>query len=306
MEKCLEVNSIREGVYLLWRLKYTEEAQQFAFNTTKNTQDINDRINTLIDEKLTQQDGDAQIIRDALRFLHLFRRRQIDESQLTWLKRSPQASLYVWLGLIQEHIVIHGHERFLPRKRYDRKRRIRLAYDRLASVIPNCAEDTYHAALSLLDILPYRLEEKNRWVSRLRQDYFNHHLKYQADFAWLDNTEATHIHWVMDQFAQHRYLLRPFRGINLPLDLQSLAVPLFYSLWDEHPDTKALFLTALRKRYANMKHRQKVADKSPINIRVSENSKKTLLKLEKQFNRSRAEVIEYLIEKAWAERNTKI
>jgi hypothetical protein len=46
-----------------------------------------------------------------------------------------------------------------------------------------------------------------------------------------------------------------------------------------------------------MKHRKKVAVKSPVNIRISESAKKTLVKLEKRFNRNRADVIEYLIEK---------
>jgi predicted DNA-binding protein len=54
-----------------------------------------------------------------------------------------------------------------------------------------------------------------------------------------------------------------------------------------------------------MKHRKKVAVKSPVNIRISESAKKTLVKLEKRFNRNRADVIEYLIEKTWQELNQK-
>ncbi len=54
-----------------------------------------------------------------------------------------------------------------------------------------------------------------------------------------------------------------------------------------------------------MKHRKKVADKAPVNIRISKSAKETLVKLEKRFNRNRADVIESLIERAWAELNQK-
>ena len=109
----------------------------------------------------------------------------------------------------------------------------------------------------------------------------------------------------MAQFGLHRKILRDFKNINLVHEMQNLAFPALYYLWEEEPDTKQLFLNTLRKRYANMKHRKKVAVKSPVNIRISESAKKTLVKLEKRFNRNRADVIEYLIEKTWQELNQK-
>ncbi len=94
MNQHIEVNSVREGVYLLWRLNYTEEAQQFIFNTVNDTQQINKRIHEIIKKSLSENDGDATIIQNAARYLNKFRFHQIDESQLVWLKREHLASLY--------------------------------------------------------------------------------------------------------------------------------------------------------------------------------------------------------------------
>jgi hypothetical protein len=97
----------------------------------------------------------------------------------------------------------------------------------------------------------------------------------------------------MAQFGLHRKILL-LKILTLFMRCKPL---LFLYSSGRKTDTKQLFLNTLRKRYANMKHRKKVAVKSPVNIRISESAKKTLVKLEKRFNRNRADVIEYLIEK---------
>lgn len=305
MEKCIEVKSIREGVYLLWRLKYPEEAQQFIFTTVKNTRLINERIHTIIKKALN--DGDVNVIQKVNRYLSLFRQRKFDESQLIWLKRDSSASLYFWLWLIQQHVTIYDDNSDFPNHFFRENRKIKFTQDEIFNFIPSAIEQAYQAALFLLDILPNNnLGRKSDIVSNIRQDYFDYQYRFNTDFVWLVGAENENIQWVMAQFIQHDRILRYFRGINFSLEIQRIALPVIYSLWDARRDTKILFLTALRKRYANMKHRKKVADKSPVNIRISESSKKTLVKLEKLFNRNRADVIEHLIEKAWAERNAKI
>ncbi len=146
---------------------------------------------------------------------------------------------------------------------------------------------------------------KSNIVSTIRQDYLDYQLKLNANFVWLVDADDDNIQWVMTQFTQHRRILSDVREFQFSPEIQRFALPILYSLWDAHRDTKTLFLTALRKRYANMKHRKKVADKSPVNICISESSKKKLIKLEKYFNRNRADVIEHLIEQAWVERSNK-
>ncbi|UEK59211.1 hypothetical protein LL668_18285 [Providencia rettgeri] len=306
MNQHIEVNSVREGIYLLWRLDYTEEVQQFIFNTANDTQQINKRINEIIRKSLSKNGGDATIIQSSARYLNIFRRRQIDETQLVWLKREHLASLYFWLWLIKNHIMVYNDTSGSSRHYSLRDRKIQFTLEEIFNLIPNSIEQTYQAALFLLDILPNSsLLRKSNIVSTIRQDYLDYQLKLNANFVWLVDADDDNIQWVMTQFIQHRRILSDIRKLNFSPEIQRFALPILYSLWDAHPDTKRLFLTALRKRYANMKHRKKVADKSPVNIRISENSKKKLVKLEKYFNRNRADVIEYLIEKAWAERGNK-
>ena len=312
MNQHIEVNSVREGIYLLWRLNYKEESQQFIFNTVNDTQQINIRINEIIRKSLSKNDGDAKIVQNAARYLNNFRCRQIDESQLVWLKREHLASLYFWLWLIQTYITVHHDildppHHYSPRTRRARRdRKIQFTHNEFFNFMPSSIEQTYQAALFLLDILPSSsLLKKSDTVSTIRQDYFDYQFNLNANFVWLVGANDDNIQWVMTQFIQHRRILPDVREFNLSPEIQRFALPIIYSLWDAHRDTKTLFLTALRKRYANMKHRKKVADKSPVNIRISESSKKKLVKLEKYFNRNRADVIEHLIEQAWAERSNK-
>ncbi|MCU6208176.1 hypothetical protein [Enterobacter cloacae] len=307
MYRYIEVNSVREGGYLLWRLGHAEDARRFAFSSQKNRQQIQDKINGIIDDEIQNNDGDSRILRAVLRYASNYRERSVDESQLSWLRRDAYGCLYFWLGLVKEYVTFGMTEsnEVNPRYYYRREGHFWLAGEHMSSSVPDTPEQCYLAILSILDMLPHRIKRKVAIIAELRDEYFYNKERFRKDFSWMADAEPENIEWIMEQFSQHRKILRDFKNINLVHEMQNLAVPALYYLWEEEPDTKQLFLNTLRKRYANMKHRKKVAVKSPVNIRISENAKKTLVKLEKRFNRNRADVIEYLIEKTWQELNQK-
>ncbi|MEP8704839.1 MULTISPECIES: hypothetical protein [Enterobacter cloacae complex] len=307
MHRYIEVNSVREGGYLLWRLGHAEYARRFSFGSQKNRQQIQDKINRIIDNKIQSSEGDARIIRTVLRYVSNYRERSIDESQLAWLRRDVYGCLYCWLGLVKEYVTFGLAENDEVNSWYYYRREgcFWLVGENMSSPIPSTTEQCYLAILSMLDMLPYQIKRKDAIIAELRDEYFFNKERLRKDFSWMADAEPENIEWIMEQFSQHRKILREFRGVRLVHEMQSLAIPAIYYLWEEEPDTKQLFLNVLRKRYANMKHRKKVAVKAPVNIRISENAKKTLVKLEKRFNRNRADVIEYLIEKTWQELNQK-
>ncbi|UOY60921.1 hypothetical protein LCD44_20680 [Enterobacter asburiae] len=307
MYRYIEVNSVREGVYLLWRLGHAEDARRFAFSSQKNRQQIQEKINGIIDGEIQNNDGDSRILRAVLRYASNYRERSVDESQLSWLRRDAYGCLYFWLGLVKEYVTFWMTESNEVNSRYyyRRKGHFWLTGEHMSASVPDTPEQCYLAILSILDMLPHRIKRKDAIIAELRDEYFYNKERFRKDFSWMADAEPENIEWIMEQFSQHRKILRDFKNINLVHEMQNLAVPALYYLWEEEPDTKQLFLNTLRKRYANMKHRKKVAVKSPVNIRISENAKKTLVKLEKRFNRNRADVIEYLIEKTWQELNQK-
>lgn len=307
MYRYIEVNSVREGGYLLWRLGHAEDARRFAFSSQKNRQQIQDKINGIIDDEIQNNDGDSRILRAVLRYASNYRERSVDESQLSWLRRDAYGCLYFWLGLVKEYVTFGMTESNEVNSRYYYRREghFCLTGEHMSSSVPDTPEQCYLAILSILDMLPHRIKRKDAIIAELRDEYFFNKDRLRKDFSWMADAEPENIEWIMEQFSQHRKILREFRGVSLVHEMQSLAIPAIYYLWEEEPDTKQLFLNMLRKRYANMKHRKKVAVKAPVNIRISENAKKTLVKLEKRFNRNRADVIEYLIEKTWQELNQK-
>lgn len=170
---------------------------------------------------------------------------------------------------------------------------------------PDNPKKCFMAGLYILDLLSFSPDKLQRTLDEIKIDYSHIRDLRRKDFAWFTDAGPEDVKWVWKQFNGHPNLLNKIIKWDLSESLLSQAIPLLYYLWDEREDTKALYLNTLRKRYANMKHRKKVADKAPVNIRISENSKKTLVKLEKRFNRNRADVIEYLIEKTWQELNQK-
>ncbi|WP_409160492.1 hypothetical protein [Pectobacterium sp. B2J-2] len=307
MVRYIEVKSIREGVYLLWRMGHSEEARRFSFGTQKNVQLINEKINKIIDAEVQESDGVTRITKHVIRYSTIYREHSVDESQLVWIKQDQYGCMYFWLRLIKEYVTFYSEDAddAYPQYYFRRKRHLWFIGEHLPSAIPDTPEQCYLATLSILDILLTRTSRNDSIISEIKDDYLKNKKRFRKDFSWMVDAGKENIEWIMEQFFSERRIFRGFRDINIIPEMQAFAIPAIYYLWNEEPAEKQLFLNTLRKRYANMKHRKKVATKAPVNIRISESSKKTLVKLEKRFNRNRADVIEFLIEKAWAELNQK-
>ena len=325
MAEYFNVKSNREGAYLLWQMNYYDEAMNFIFSSSKNTRLINDKLNSIYHERVMGSENSKEKMRAMEDLLRKYNDETLNESLLIWMKQESMSGFYFWLWIVKnyiekfiifEDVVIEVAKNIDNIKKYPRNNNIGyyaykekmtewIEHGYLLTAIPNTREQSYPLALFLFDILSFSLERKNQILSDIKRGYLDDKLQFRKNFAWLNNADEEHIEWVMEQFKLHDDIFEYTSWLRLTSEMQRIAIPIIYSLWDEEPDAKKLFLIALRKRYANMKHRKKVADKSPVNIRISESSKKKLIKLEKYFNRNRADVIEYLIEKAWAERSNK-
>ncbi|MFJ5366887.1 hypothetical protein ACIPR9_17505 [Pectobacterium punjabense] len=307
MVRYIDVKSIREGVYLLWRMGHSEEARRFSFSTQKNVQLINEKINKIIDAEVRESNGATRITKHVLRYNTIYCDHSVDESQLVWLKQDQYGCIYFWLRLIKEYVSFYPRDAddIHPKYYFRRKRHLWLIGEHLPSAIPDTPEQCYLASLSILDILLTLTSKNDSITSEIKNDYLNNKKMFRKDFSWMVDAGKENIEWVMEQFFSERRIFRDFRDVNIIPEMQGFAIPAIYYLWNEEPAEKQLFLNTLRKRYANMKHRKKVATKAPVNIRISDSSKKTLVKLEKHLNRNRADVIEFLIDKAWADMNQK-
>ncbi|MEQ9925969.1 hypothetical protein ABRP60_13510 [Pectobacterium brasiliense] len=307
MVRYIEVKSIREGVYLLWRMGHSEEARRFSFGTQKNVQLINEKINKIIDAEVRESNGATRITKHVLRYSTIYSDHSVDESQLVWLKQDQYGCIYFWLRLIKEYVSFYPRDAddIHPKYYFRRKRHLWLIGEHLPSAIPDTPEQCYLATLSILDILLTLTSKNDSITSEIKNDYLNNKKMFRKDFSWMVDAGKENIEWVMEQFFSERRIFRDFRDVNIIPEMQGFAIPAIYYLWNEESAEKQLFLNTLRKRYANMKHRKKVATKAPVNIRISDSSKKTLVKLEKYLNRNRADVIEFLIDKAWADMNQK-
>ncbi|WP_130634222.1 hypothetical protein [Pectobacterium versatile] len=217
--------------------------------------------------------------------------------------------VYFWLFIFRrftcQNTLLDEITRY-SRRLYRRDRnKHKIIRDELPLRTPDTAEQCLIAGLYILDILPLYLGDLQDILDEIRKEYSRIRSSIKDEFSWFSEAESVHIEWVWEQLNKNNYLLSDFGSSEISQNIKFRSIPFIYYLWNERRDTKTLFLNTLRKRYANMKHRKKVATKAPVNIRISESSKKTLVKLEKRFNRNRADVIEFLIEKAWAELNQK-
>ncbi|QHP79957.1 hypothetical protein EO763_08455 [Pectobacterium odoriferum] len=305
----IEVKSIREGVYLLWRLDLLDEARQFALGGKRDLLRCNGVINNSIDRMLRDNDGDMDIVRRVIRYQERYKNRFIDESSVTWIAHDKNACVYFWLFIFRkftcQNTLLDEITRY-SRRLYRRDRnKHKIIRDELPLRTPDTAEQCLIAGLYILDILPLYLGDLQDILDEIRKEYSRIRSSIKDEFSWFSEAESVHTEWVWEQLNNNNYLLSDFGSSEISQNIKFRAIPFIYYLWNERRDTKTLFLNTLRKRYANMKHRKKVATKAPVNIRISESSKKTLVKLEKRFNRNRADVIEFLIEKAWAELNQK-
>lgn len=313
----VKIESIREGTYLLWRLGYREEARQFALGRHDDLTRCNAILNKKIENESVASKGNIATLRRLSLLQNRYRERLIHESQIAWLRDDAAACVYFWLYMYQNHSSSEDDDilnKILPvsrtsRRRQPRDRRSRkdLAIQRSELPVINVSNprECLTAALSLMDLLPLFLNERNDILDIVNTGYQRAKEHIKSDFSWFNNAEKEHVIWTWNKFKENDRLINGFETIHLGPDVISIAVPFIFYLWSERHDTKYLFLSSFRKRFANMKHREKVADKEPVNIRISKGAKKTLGKLEKRFNRNRADVIEYLIEKAWAELNQK-
>lgn len=313
----VKIESIREGVYLLWRLGYREEARVFALGRKDDLIRCNALINRKIGNELLRNEGNAATVKRIAVLQNHYRERLISESQISWIKNDENACVYFWLYMYEHHSSASGTDliddilsksrnrsRRKPGYRHDRHD-LRIPHSELPVVNVSNPAECFTAALLLMDLLPLKIIERNDILDKMASQYKYASENIGSDFPWFVGAENKHVAWVWNKFKEHNQITEAFDMFHIGPDVMARAIPFVYYLWDEKRDAKLLFLNGFRKRFANMKHREKVSDKEPVNIRVSKGTKKTLEKLEKRFNRSRADVIEYLIEKAWAELNQK-
>lgn len=312
MIRSVEVRSIREGVYILWYLGYTDLASLYASGSERELLRFNGAINRLIEQELTENDK-SEIVLNFIKNQEMYRKYRVDEKIASWFSQDEKSSVFFWLYLLKkfrdqqfvDEILSLAGNSYHDNKIVRDKNNSKVIVNELPIRTPDNPKKCFMAGLYILDLLSFSPDKLQRTLDEIRIDYSHIRDLRRKDFAWFTDAGPEDVKWVWKQFNGHPKLLNKIIKWDLSESLLSQAIPLLYYLWDEREDTKALYLNTLRKRYANMKHRKKVADKAPVNIRISENAKKTLVKLEKRFNRNRADVIEYLIEKTWQELNQK-
>jgi hypothetical protein len=257
---------------------YSEEARQFAFSSKKDISRINDKINILIDDDIRREEDNSRRIDQALRFANEFSDNFIDESQLLWLNHDQNACLYFWLWLYKKHTTnddafdidsVLNKNRRIQRSNSNKHRQDKYIRSLLPISTPDTIEQCYKGILYLLDIVFDYLDEKNDIVDTIRDEYFGIKEYIRKDFSWFFDADSEQIQWVWEQLEKHRRILREFNHSEFGSEIQTRAIPILFYLWDADLNEKTLYLNTLRKRYANMKHRKKVADKAPINIRIS-------------------------------------
>lgn len=308
----VEVRSIREGVCILWYLGYTDIASLYASGSERELLRFNGAINRLIDQILTENDK-SEIVLNFIKNQEMYRKYRVDETVASWFSHDEKSSIYFWLYLLKkfrdqqvgDEILSLADNRYYGNEIVRDKNNSKIIVNELPIRTPDNAKKCFMAGLYILDLLSFSSDRLQRTLDEIKIDYAYIRDLSRKDFAWFTDAGPEDVKWVWKQFSGHPDLLNNIKKWDLSESLLSQAIPLLYYLWDGREDTKALYLNTLRKRYANMKHRKKVADKAPVNIRISQDAKKNLVKLEKRLNRNRADVIEYLIEKNWAELNQK-
>ncbi|MGX9312522.1 hypothetical protein ACWXWE_07150 [Pantoea ananatis] len=328
MSRTVEIRSVREGVYLLWCMGDYDGARHYAFSGKGDISNINTKIDLLIsqDEKENNRDNNNKNSfkknsqkspqQTVLMLLNDYAGTAVNESHLEWAKGDEHACLFLWLSLYKDFTrdddiasdILDRKERMpLRRERRDEKYYNTEMLNRpdLPVSTPDNTTQCYLASIYLLDLILISMEDKNKEMAYIRDDYLRMKEGINTTFSWLSDADTEMLAFTWKQIKEHRRLLSGFGNARFHPAIQKYAIPVLFELWNAGRDEKELFLSRLRKRYANTKHRKKVADKAPINIRISQSAKKTLVKIEKRLNRNRADVIEYLIEKTWAELNQK-
>jgi hypothetical protein len=85
--------------------------------------------------------------------------------------------------------------------------------------------------------IPHRIKRKDAIYSRIKDGIFTIRNDIEKIF-WITDAEPENIAWIMAQFRASKKILRDFKNINLVHEMQNLAFPALYYLWEEEPDTK--------------------------------------------------------------------
>lgn len=301
------IKSVREGIYLLCRLGAHKDAQHFALENHPDITALNNKINYLFAK---EPEGFGKNTRYT-RYQKILNNDLINERHIEWARGDELGGIILWAYLIDKYTLIkntHSRRRSKLYSRNDdytpRTMKGVFLFTREYLPVNNISEtrQCYAAALYTLDLLPLKRDGKVDLVNDLRDMYKSISQKSKTEFSWLKNATTEQLDWVWGHFLKHPLAREMINTLGFPDDSKTSSIPSIYYLMNESDSEKKLWLNSLKKNYANMKHREKVKDKAPVNIRISPSAKKKLIKLEKKFNRNRSEVIEYLIEQAWADK----
>lgn len=304
MSTFIDIKSIREGIYLLWSAGAVDKARQL---TDSNIPEIRDKLNSLDLREMNKIKNEFISSTTPIYDIQKkYRNNAINEHQLEWIDESHNACLFFWLHLYLEHT--HGDIEDYEDCLYTKRRSGAVKINRFHMPIntPDAVWQFRASSLFILDALPYDLHRKNEIINEIKNKYFKTADNIDKDFKWFSDAKPKYVEMIWEQFSNKReYRRSTMRQLEFIRAMRGKLIPVIFHSLDTEEDSKTLFLSTLRKRYANWKHREKVSDKAPVNIRISPKAKKNLERLEKRMNRNRADVIEYLIETKWAELNQK-
>lgn len=299
------IKSVREGVYLLCRLGEYEDAQHYALESFPDILLMNNHINSIFADI---PDGLGKTSRYT-RYQRTLNNDLINEQHIQWARDDELGAAILWAYLIDSYTITrnvhprHHDDLYSRNTEYDRrvfKGKFFITREYLPINTVYKTSQCYTAARYMLDLLALQRDGKIDLINEIYETYKVLSKKRKADFSWLKDATNEQLDWVWEQFLKHPFTRKAIDNLGFPEENKSLSIQCIYYITSEGESEKKLWLNSIKKSYANMKHREKVKDKAPVNIRISPSAKNKLIKLEKKFNRNRSEVIEHLIEQAWA------
>lgn len=299
------IKTVREGIILLTYFREYNDAHHFACAEHPDLKQIKHRIDSVFSEF---EDG-LKKRRTHSKYIRRLNENLTNEADILWAKKSQQANIFLWMWLacISEQCngrSMHFHSG-ISQRAINVLRRMRfglLSRDELPIKTPYNENQYYFSSLYMLDLASGTYSEKRLLADAIHDEYKKSLSKIESEFSWISEATENQLHWVLNQFMKERRLKSFLNSLGLAIEDNIRLIPYIYYFWGWEAAEKEIWLIRLKKNYANMKHREKVKDKAPVNIRISPSAKNKLIKLEKRFNRNRSEVIEYLIEQAWADK----
>ncbi|HAT1571411.1 TPA: hypothetical protein I8Y10_002784 [Kluyvera cryocrescens] len=300
-----EIKNVREGIFLLTCLGEYDAAHHFALSEDSELKNIKKKINEAF-SKIEEGRGKNRIHK---KYINDLKEILVNEADIQWAKKSHQASLFLWMWLacVSEQCQ-KDNKKFHPgitRELTSTLQEMEFGlFSRTEWPIktPHTDKQYYLSSLYALDLSSGSYSEKRHLVNAISDEYKKSIPEIDRDFSWLSNATENQLHWVLNQFMKERSMNSFLHYLDQTNEDNLHLLPYIYYFWGKDDAEKKLWLIRLKKNYANMKHREKVKDKAPVNIRISPSAKNKLIRLEKKFNRSRSEVIEHLIEQAWADK----